>query len=198
MRAKAAVWWFLGLLWLLAAPHVWAAPVTIDWDLPTTYVDGTPLPGAAIARTRIEYGTCAAGGAFGVKAGEFSVAGGAVTATSPNLAPGTWCFRAYTTANGVESPASNVASKVVPQPAPSPPTIRAVAVVAGLNMAPLYRINPDGSRGGALLGFVPVGSACAGPVVYRYRNRDYRRPADFSLAKWEATTPTTNAAAPCG
>ena len=25
MRAKLAPWWFLGLLWLLAAPHVWAA-----------------------------------------------------------------------------------------------------------------------------------------------------------------------------
>ena len=37
MRAKLAPWWFLGLLWLLAAPHVWAATAATvtpgDWAL---------------------------------------------------------------------------------------------------------------------------------------------------------------------
>ena len=37
MRAKLAPWWFLGLLWLLAAPHAWAATTATvtpgDWPL---------------------------------------------------------------------------------------------------------------------------------------------------------------------
>ena len=174
-----------------------AAPVTVDWDNPTTYNDGTPMPASAITRTRIEYGTCGPNGTFGVKAGEFTATGAATTATSPNLAPGTWCFRAYTSSAGGEGPVSNVASKVVPQPVPSAPTIRTIAVVAGLNMTPVYRINADGTRGSVVLGFVPVGAECAGPIVYRYRGAGYRRVAPAAVSWWQSTA-TSNAAAACG
>lgn len=111
-----------GLLALLAFP-VLAATVTVSWTNPTAYTDNSPLPASAITRTRIEYGTCAAGGAFGTRAGEFVSAGNDTSEASPNLAPGTYCLRAYTTASGVESVASNIASVAVVQPAPRPPTL---------------------------------------------------------------------------
>lgn len=185
-------------LLLLAPGMALAGSVTVQWDNPTTYTDGTPLPSTAITRSRIEYGSCGAAGAFGTKAGEFIVTGAATSGVSPNIAAATYCFRVFTTASALESAASGVLQVVVPQAPPNPPTLRTLAVVAGINMAPLYRINADGSRGTALLGFVPVGAACAGPVIYTYRGKGYRRPADFSVAKWEATAPTTSAAAPCG
>lgn len=169
-----------------------AAKLPLAWDLPTAYEGGSPLAAPEVTQTRIEYGTCGAGGSFGEKRGEFVVPGAATTATSPDLAPGTWCFRAYPTADGLEGAASDVLQLVVPAAAP-----RAIAVVPGMNLAPLYRIGANGARGEAVLGFIPVGSDCGGPVVFTYRGVPYRRPLDWSLARWWATTPTTSAAAPC-
>lgn len=108
------------LLALLASAAASAATVTVTWTNPTQYVDNTTLPASAITRTRIEYGSCS-GNNFGTKAGEFVVTGNAATGTSPNLSPGTYCFRAYTTASGVESDASAVARRTIEQPAPKPP-----------------------------------------------------------------------------
>jgi hypothetical protein len=63
-------------------------------------------------------------------------------------------------------------------------------------MTPLYRINVDGTRGTTVLGFVPTGTACTGPVVYTYRGNSYRTP-DLSHAQWWGTAPTSSAAAAC-
>lgn len=112
----------LALLSLLVTLPALAAPVTVRWTNPTSYVDDSALASADITRTRIEYGSCV-GAAFGTKAGEFISAGNDTSEVSPSLAPGTHCFRAYTTAKGVESATSNVSSAVVPQPAPKPPTL---------------------------------------------------------------------------
>jgi hypothetical protein len=109
------------LLSVVSLPAL-AATVTANWVNPTQYTDGSALAVTAITQTRIEYGTCVSG-AFGVKAGEFVSAGNDTSQVSPNLAPGTYCLRAYTTASGVESAASNIATVSVAQPAPRPPTL---------------------------------------------------------------------------
>jgi hypothetical protein len=109
------------LLCALGYPAL-AATVDVTWQNPTSYTDGSALAASAITRTRIEYGTCVSG-AFGVKGGEFISTGNDTTEVSPNLAPGVYCLRAYTTASGVESAASNIASVTVVQPAPRPPTL---------------------------------------------------------------------------
>lgn len=121
----------IALLVAFVSLPAFAATVNVTWTNPVEYTDNTPLPSSAISRTRIEYGTCAAGNAFGTKAGDFISSGNDTAETSPNLAPGTYCFRAYTTASGIESAASNVSSSVVPQPAPKPPTLLQ-AIVAWL------------------------------------------------------------------
>ena len=79
-------------------------------------------------------------------------------------------------------------------PPPTGPLV--VAVVTGQNMAPVYRINVNGSRGDIVIGFVPVGTACLGPVVYTYRSNGYRR-IEPGKVRWWGTASTTNAAAPC-
>lgn len=97
-----------------------AETVTLTWVNPTQYEDGSALPAGHIEQTRIEYGTCN-GQEFGTPLGSFTASGAATTATSPNLSPGVWCFRAYTRARGVESAPSNVAQKTILQPPPRPP-----------------------------------------------------------------------------
>ena len=117
------------LLGVLIAGVAFAGSATATWTHPTQYTDGAVLAPADIQQTRLEYGSCS-GTAFGVKAGEVVVTGSATTATVQNLAAGTYCFRAFTKAKGIESAASAVASKVVPQAAPNPPVLVTVDTVA--------------------------------------------------------------------
>jgi len=144
----------IALVLLALAPAATAATVTVDWTNPAFNTDGTPLAASSITRTRIEYGTCA-GAAFGTKAGEFVTAGAVITATSPNLAAGTYCFRAFTTAGGVESDPTGAVQAVVAPPKPNPPAnLRAAARVA-------YTVIKQRDRFVMLpVGTVPAETAC--------------------------------------
>jgi hypothetical protein len=124
---------YLGLIaWaaLTAAP-LWAGQATVSWTNPTTYADGSALVAADLASTTVEYGTCN-GSAFAIKAGQVIANGAATSAVIVNLTPGTWCFRAASTViaakGGGTSTFSNVASKSVAFPNPSPPTILDVII----------------------------------------------------------------------
>lgn len=134
----------------------YAGTVTATWVNPTTYVDGSALLPADISRTRLEYGSCS-GTAFGTRIGDLIVTGSATTLTA-TLPPGTYCFRAYTTAKGVESAASNLVTKVMPQPAPSPPTLTVIDAVA-------YSVTTDWPNlafvKSKAVGTVPLGTVCS-------------------------------------
>jgi hypothetical protein len=112
--------------------------VIVTWANPLLNDDSTTIPltqGApeALQRWRIEYGSCGAGGAFSVKAGEFvrdrAVGGAALVSATQNLPAGLTCVRVFV-ANvaGIESDASNVASRNVPAAKPGPPTQVLVAL----------------------------------------------------------------------
>ena len=195
--------WLLPLLAaLITLPSfAQAADVNVTWNNPTQNVDGSAIPTSgpgSITGTLVRWGSCS-GAAFGTAIGEQFVTAPATSYRVTGLAPAaTYCFIAFTRNTfGSQSIASNVGSRTINAPMPNPPTLTTIAVVAGINMSPLYRINTDGSRGTTVLGFIPTGSACAGPVVYRYRGVNYRRPADFSSVKWWGSSVTTSAAAPC-
>jgi hypothetical protein len=79
---------------------------------------------------------------------------------------------------------------------PPPPVAVVAPVVAGQNMAPVFGITGTNTRGTTVLGFVPVGRACTGPVVYTYRGQGYRRFTSAD-ALWWGSTPTTAAAVAC-
>jgi|SRR3970040_166983 len=81
------------------------------------------FPAAELTQTRLEFGTCN-GNAFAVKQGEVLRAGAATSIPTPDLAPGTYCFRAFNrrTVGGLNiwSDSSNVIVRTVVGPAPSP------------------------------------------------------------------------------
>lgn len=113
------------------SPPADAGTLTVTWTNPTTNTDGSAIPAAqgqpeALQAWRIEYGTCAAGGSFGTKAGEFTrqrATGGAeLTTVTQNIPPGNLCVRVFVANSaGAESDASNVAAKVVDPAKPRPP-----------------------------------------------------------------------------
>jgi hypothetical protein len=144
-----------------------AAGVTVSWTHPTQNTDGTALALANIASTRVEYGSCS-GTAFGTKAGEAVVPAPATTTTF-DLAPGTYCFRAYSKTvaalGALESGPSGVASKVVPYSPPNPPVITVVNITAYEYIGPKGR-NP--ARLGKVVGTVPLGTACGQSMLGAY------------------------------
>lgn len=144
---------------LLFSVSAFAATVNLAWTNPTTYSDGSTLNVTDITQTRIAYGSCNADGSFNVQAGQFIVQGDGAAATSPNLAPGTYCFQAYTTAQGVESIGSNVATAVLTQPAPNPPILATVAKVA---YAPVSVL---GMKFAMAVGTVPLHTACTSTML---------------------------------
>lgn len=167
-----------------------AAVRTFTWVHPTTNSDGTALPVSQITRTTLVWGTSA------TAMTNSKVVTGTATTTTLDLAPGTWHVAAKTTANGRDSDASNIVQLTIEQPVPNPPTLSVVPVVAGLNMSPAYKILSGGTRSTVVAGFVPVGKACSGPIVFRYRDRAYRK-VPASDVKWWNTVPSDAVAAAC-
>jgi hypothetical protein len=124
------------------------------------------------------------------------------TVACPAGTTGSWTqTRTYSAA---AFPACWTASAWTPTSAPAgscvaipPPPVAVVApVVAGQNMAPVFGITGTNTRGTTVLGFVPVGRACTGPVVYTYRGQGYRRFTSADALWWQST-PTTAAAVAC-
>lgn len=137
----------------MVAPLVDAGQLTVTWTNPTQYTDDSAIAAGEITQTRVEYGTCNAG-AFGTRIGEGRASGAVTAITIPNVAPGAYCIRAFTTARGVESLASNVATATVVQPPPRPPTIVTVTPIA-------YRITfPQNQIALSRVGTVPLNVAC--------------------------------------
>lgn len=158
-----------------------AADISGSFTYPTQFEDGSALSLSQIAAVRIEYGSCS-GTAFGVKAGEVSVAPPATSFTITGLSPGTYCLRAYTrttaAAGGLDSAPTSVVSKVIPFPPPKPPVFTVVNIVA-------YEVLPhpvEGTRLGRNVGTVPLGTACGDePVVSTMRG-------DFHEVSLDAVT----------
>lgn len=130
-------WWMwaaflllVALLALIGGPDTaQAGQATVSWTNPSANTDGSPLPASQITGSVVEWGTCS-GAAFGAPAGETTTAGAATSVVIESLAPGAYCFRVATRANGLQSEWSAVAAKAVPFPAPNPPTIVTVESVA--------------------------------------------------------------------
>jgi hypothetical protein len=168
-------------LCLLLAGISQAAVRTVSWTHPTTNTDGSALPVSQISRTTIAWGSSEA------DMPNTKIVTGTATSTTIDLPPGTWYVAGRTTANGNDGNYSRPVQVVIPQPTPNPPVVTVQAVVAGLNMSPAYKILSDGSRSQVVAGFVPVGTACSGPVVFKYRNRPYRKIAAKDVKWWNPT-----------
>lgn len=173
-----------------------AETVTVSWNNPTTYVGGAALPAADITMTTVVWGASAT-----TMTNSKSVTG-AATSMTITLAPGTWFVSARTTAKGADSALAGVIQHVIVQPAPNPPTgLTVVAVVAGLNMSPAFKVLDNGSRSSVVAGFVKVGTGCIGPQLFSYRSRGYRNVSRETISWWNPTLADVRSpppvAAPC-
>ena len=101
-----------------------AAVHTATWTKATRNTDGSTIPatGPGSVTTTVEYGTCN-GDAFGTRIGDVVTASTGTTAPTPNLSPGTYCFRArHENTYGETSDWSAVVKLVEAAPKPNPPT----------------------------------------------------------------------------
>ncbi len=166
---------YIALAFALLFPiYVLAAVATVSWSPPVTNTDGStiPLTGAgSITETRVQYGTCASGGDFGTASGQVIVAMPATSVEINSFTSGqTVCFRAFAKNTfGIESAASNVASKTFDPPKPRPPVLMVVETVA-------YDIRLDrdlNARLGRDVGRVAAGTECSGTAMVVTRRADY-------------------------
>lgn len=163
---------------------------TINWTPPLLNDDGTAL--TDLASYRIEYGQTDFGRSVSVPAG-------VLTYTFNGLAAGQWQARIVTVSGHGESVPSNpVSMSIVATPPPPPPPTGpvVVAVVAGLNMSPVFGVTSTGARSSTVLGFAPIGTPCTGTSIYGYRSQAYFH-VDPSKVVWWATKATPNAAVAC-
>lgn len=133
-----------------------------------------------------------------------TVAGTVLTYTHTGAAAGVNCYRIVALPAGMppnlaSQPSAHLCkTNVEPLPpiTPNPPSdLRFVTpLVGGQNMPPVFTVLADGSRSSTVGGFAEVGTPCEGPVLFRYRNKDWRKPVTWT--PWN-TSATAKVAAPC-
>jgi hypothetical protein len=153
LAPRLAAW--IGLLFLSLGAR--AELVTISWEHPTLFTDGTPLSLEQIQSTRVEWGTCL-GEAFGVAITESMAMSPASSVTISSLA-GQFCFRAFTQATpeagGTESAASLVGKhEIFGGPVP----------ILRTWSKSIYDRTSSGAIG-RIVGTAPVGTPCIGPLI---------------------------------
>ena len=149
------------VLLLLFSVSAMAGEAQLSWTQPTQNTDGSAIPASGTGRlvgNRVEWGTCtgtAPNYTFGTKAGEQVFTTPTTAYTVPNLAPGTWCFRAYASTTYGESGPTNAVAKVIAAPMPNPPS--GLTVADGI----AYTIIKREDRFVLLpVGTVPSGTTC--------------------------------------
>ena len=177
----------LYLLMLLLPFTAFAGTATLTWTAPTTNTDGSTITGPVTYKV------------YGALQGSAKalIASPAVSPFTHSAVPtGTFCYHVTAVVGTAESAPSNESCKVIPAPTPNPPVLVTVAVVAGVPVVPAYNVLASGARSAAVAGFVAIGKACSGAVVFTYRGKSYRRVAPTDVAWWQ-TTATPDVAAPC-
>lgn len=179
---------YLALAFALLFPIcVLAGVAVVSWSPPVTNTDGTTIPASgagSITETRVQYGTCASGGGFGTAQGQVIVAMPATSVEINSFVSGqTVCFRAFAKNTfGVESAASNVASKTFDPPTPRPPVLVVVNPTA-------FDIRLDrflNARLGRDVGTVATGTECSGAALVVQRGRAYYA---FDLSQAQLSKP---------
>lgn len=167
-----------------------AGSAALTWTPPTKNTDGSNITGAITYKVY-------RGSQGAAKSVLATVATAAYNdASAPDGT--TQCYTVSAVVAAIESAQTAEACKVFPLPTPNPPTnlTVTVAVVAGINMAPVYKLTATGKRSADPAGFVPVGMTCTGNVLFYYRNLSFRK-VDMAQVKFWSVVPDANVAAPC-
>ena len=171
---KRAALYFALFFAFLFPIYVLAGVAVVSWSPPTTNTDGSGIPSSgpgSITEHRVQYGTCASGGGFGTASGQVIVAMPATSVEINSFTNGqTVCFRAFAkNTYGLESAASNVASKTFSPPTPRPPVLVVVDTVAydlRLGRDLVARLGRD-------VGSVAAGTECSGTAMVVTRRAAY-------------------------
>ena len=169
---------------------VFAGTANLTWTAPTQNTDGSAI---TLPLTYKVYG--------GVQGAAKAVLATVSTlGYTDNAAPNgvTYCYQVSAVAGGQESAKTVEACKVMPPAVPNPPTnlTITVAVVAGINMAPVYKLTSNGKRSADPAGFVPVNVGCTGNVLFTYRGLSFRK-VDYTQVQFWNVVASENVAAPC-
>lgn len=169
--------------------------VCISWTAPAKYTDGKAIGQSLTYRVEQRSG--------------FSGTWTTITASQTDtkryvedLAPGTYFFRVYANCatNCAESAASNTASKATTAPVQTPEApVITIAVVIGMDHAPVYKVTQAGKRDerySDACGFIEVGRACDGPVLFIFRGSKFRHVKDTDVKAWKVSC-AGSVAAPC-
>lgn len=190
------------LVGLLLSVSALAASGNLSFTRPTSRADGSPLAASEIASYQISCSYTPTGGVAAACSGlsPSSLAGSATggTVTFNANANGRACFSLVTVDTaGRRSAPSAQACKDIAIAVPNPPGNVTVAVVIGLNMAPVFKLTSTGKRSPEAAGFIAVNEPCSGNVLFYYRNNGYRRVDSSGVLWWGGIVPSTSVAAPC-
>jgi len=190
------------LAFLPLAAVAQSATGTLTFTPPTQYTDGSPLPASAITGYEVECskwtptggvaGTCTQFPASTLAAG---ATGGTLTGTIP-AAGGTACWHMRTKSAPGPGPWSADACKAFAPLLPNPPGNVTVAIVIGINMAPVYKLTSTGKRSADPAGYIALNEACTGNVLFTYRGFSWRA-VDAEKVQWFGVVPDANIAGPC-
>lgn len=140
-----------------------ATVVTVSWSNPTTYTDGSAMPGTDIGSTTVQYGSCSSSSPLSVAtvAGSFTAQGGTTHAQSPDLPAGTYCFQAITNSLTLGSSAPSVAASETIAKNPGAPALGALSTQLVTSGTAIYLATqiPDGWAF-TQVGTVQVGTPC--------------------------------------
>ena len=180
-----------------------AAPTApISFTIPTANTDGTALPASQILGYDVQCSSWTPTGGTAGTCTQFP----ATAITAPSLATtitgaipltgGKACFQVRTRSTGGTGPWSIEACKTYAASLPNPPGNVTVAVVIGINMAPVYKLTSTGKRSADPAGFISVPVECIGPVLFTFRGLSFRK-VDYTKVQFWGTVPDANVAAPC-
>lgn len=177
-----------------------AATVNVSFQRPTARTDGSPLPASEIASYQINCTFTPTGGAAapcaGLSPSSFpgSSLGGPVSFNASQDGQVSISLVTVDTA-GRQSAPSNAASKPISIAPPNPPVNVTIAAASGFIQTPVFSLTANNSRG-TYFGMIDLGKPCTGPVLFRYRSRDFREVSKSDVHFWGSTS--LRVAAPCG
>jgi hypothetical protein len=179
-----------------------AATGALSLTPPTQYTDGSPMPASAITGYDVQCTTWTPTGGAAVSCTQFpnvllpgTATGGTLAGTIPATG-GKACFHLRTKTAPADSAWSNDACKTFAPLVPNPPSNVTVAVVIGINMAPVYKVTATGKRSPDPAGYIALNESCIGNVLFTYRGFSWRK-VDASKVAWFGVVPDSNVAGPC-
>ena len=177
---------FLALMPIAAS----AGTATLTWTAPTQYTNGTAI--TAPITYRVYRGNCGAAKTLLASPSAATY----VDSTAPDGSNLGYAVTAVVA--GVESAQTAEVCKAFPLPVPNPPAnlTVTVAVVAGINMAPVYKLTATGKRSPDPAGYIALNQSCTGNVLFTYRGFSWRQ-VDASKVQWFGVTPSASIAARC-